>query len=202
MKDPIIRGPLEYQEGNRWFQITAKGGLHKLPGNKDAYFSLTGDINSGRPYYLQHWSGGCIHEDLLKHWPDLKPLKLLHLSDSQGVPTHSVANGLYWLHGALPPEACIRALYHGGTGSSAKRPEECLRILADHVRISLDEAAELRDRMTQVALSLGHYARVWEDKADAAIKVAFETWVESQKPRWAREAQQAIEQFGLIRYGD
>ena len=73
------------------------------------YFSITGTIGAkvvrGQMYndYIQHnkqkyeiHSGGCIHEDILKHIPHLQPIVNLHLSNLEGVPMHAVANGTYW----------------------------------------------------------------------------------------------------------
>ena len=66
-------------------------------GHQD--FAITGDIYSSKTskaerYYL---SGGCIHEDIIEHFPEFAPFINLHLCDYKGVPMHAVANGLYHL---------------------------------------------------------------------------------------------------------
>lgn len=66
-------------------------------GHQD--FSITGDIyEAGKPkidrYFL---TGGCIHDDILKHFPKFKIFIDLHLCDWNGIPMHAVSNGFYFL---------------------------------------------------------------------------------------------------------
>ena len=53
-------------------------------------FSITGDVKrSGR------WvAGGCLHEDISRVFPELKPLIKWHLTSSDG-PMHYIANTCY-----------------------------------------------------------------------------------------------------------
>ena len=62
-------------------------------------FSITGDIyEAGKPKIDRyHRSGGCIHDDILKHFPEYKPFVLLHLADYNGKPTYATENGFYHL---------------------------------------------------------------------------------------------------------
>lgn len=65
-------------------------------GHQD--FSITGDIyKSYNKSDRNHIVGGCIHEDIAKHFPEFKQFIKLHLSDYNGVPMHAVANGHYHL---------------------------------------------------------------------------------------------------------
>lgn len=59
-------------------------------GNGHNTFSITGTI---------HWggrciAGGCIHEDIAKHFPELAPLIKWHLCSTDG-PLHYLANAIY-----------------------------------------------------------------------------------------------------------
>jgi len=59
-------------------------------GNGHNTFSITGDITrDGRD-----WSGGCIHDDIIKYMPELEPLIKWHLCDSDQ-PMHYTANPMY-----------------------------------------------------------------------------------------------------------
>lgn len=119
-------------------------GIHYIPGNRHPYFSVTCSFND---------SGGCMHETVLKHYPVLAPVVALHLSDDTGTPMHALANGQY----------------HAGftDGMSAGFN---LQFLAEHLRITQDEAIEL----------------VKQGKEN------FREYVNAQGPRWASEAAHAI----------
>ena len=65
-------------------------------GHQD--FAITGDIYKGQNKAdRNHIAGGCIHEEILKHFPQFAPFVLLHLCDYKGIPAHPTANGFYHL---------------------------------------------------------------------------------------------------------
>lgn len=125
----------------------------------DGHFSVTAHTYD---------SAGCQHELILKHFPELKSLIALHLSDKDGIPLHAVENGFYWLAGAK--EGHFEQRFHGGQTNSK---EECVQILANHLRTDLDVAFALVDTIS--------------------TKEQFAQYVEGCKPRWAREAKAALE---------
>jgi hypothetical protein len=54
-------------------------------------FSITGDLfKNGK---LQ--SCGCLHDEILKHFPKYKLFVQLHLSDQRGQPMYAIENGMY-----------------------------------------------------------------------------------------------------------
>jgi len=99
-----------------------RAGLHTI-GTQRAYFSVTGTIYN----YGHDVGGGCIHDDILRLWPDLAPVVALHLSDDSGAPMHAVENALYWAGLTAYPEA----------RDSAQ--------LARHLRVSHDDAVSIVD---------------------------------------------------------
>ena len=66
--------------------------------NKVYEFSLTGQIEEQRKNgRWVDFAGGCIHEEILKHFPELEPFAKLHLCNYLGQPMYSIENGFYWL---------------------------------------------------------------------------------------------------------
>jgi hypothetical protein len=67
-------------------------------GHQD--FAITGDIyRAGKPKTdSNHIAGGCIHDDILKAWPEFKIFVDLHLCDCNGIPMYAVENGFYHMN--------------------------------------------------------------------------------------------------------
>lgn len=197
--DPVLRR-LETQDR----MVTAFGGLHMHRGNDMPYFSLTGEVRekSGGGWWSR---SGCVHEDLVQAWPELKQLADLHLSGIDGAPMHAEANGYYWIAGAVGgvfgskvDGGYLGQKYHGGSGGYGRSPDECLAIVARHFRVSEADAIEL------VALvRLAHYAgRSTYGCMEKAGKARLHDWIEAQRPRWKSEADKCRADLGLVVYGD
>lgn len=146
-------------------------GLQYLDGNADSYWTVTAFYKGKGQEF-----GGCCHDEILANNPDLAPLVALHLSGSNGIPIHAEANGWYWLSGAL---GGLDEKYHGGNSEPLRSSYECLKIFADHVRISISDAQALAD----------HIKQLWKDKNNA--RQAFKTWIAEQLPRWQSESDKA-----------
>lgn len=177
-------------------------GLRYIEGNHDAYFSLTGWYKGkGQDF------GGCCHDEILAKRPDLKPFAELHLSDSDGVPMHAEADGWYQLAGAL---GGMNERYHAGIGERQhwkadgsfdgyrlSTPAECLQQFADHCRIPLAEAQQIADEMRAIVNGQAP-DKVWFPKVCAKARARFGQIIEAMKPRWKREADEAIEQLNKL----
>lgn len=82
----------EYTERGVRHQITVEMRFDDNCRNGKHSFAITGDIRyKGERSWV---SGGCIHEEIAKYFPELKPLIKWHLFDQTG-PMHYVANTLY-----------------------------------------------------------------------------------------------------------
>lgn len=191
------------------YKVRAEGGLHYIKGNKLPYFSLTQHAPDPAPE-----SSGAALDEIIEHWPHLKPLADLHLSDIDGVPMHAEANGWYWLAGAIK-ELSWHTQHHGGNGQRQhwkpngdfdgyrnSTPDECLATYAKHVRLSIDEVQVVRQLVLDAFLSVSQYDRTYTKAGVNAAREVHKAWIEAQKPRWQREAMECINGLRLQVYGD
>ncbi len=116
---------------------------------------------------------GCCHKEILELRPDLKPFIDLHLCRESGEPMYGGENGFYFYEIMQG-----RAKYH--------KPEEgdCNKyfgILLNYLRISHDELFKLTNDIEN-----------FEDQGKS-MKQIFSDFVETLKPRWKVEADQAKE---------
>lgn len=157
-----------YANGAR--RITVKVRLNDECRNGHEDFSITADIDAKTAN--DRWrdeSGGCLHDEIAKHFPEFRPFIALHLSDWEGSPMYAVANGFYWLTGCTP-EA-----FPGATKPS-ETPAECREILASHLRATDKEIDALlvagirdQDHFSYYLEENGFRAR-WQTEAHAATK--------------------------------
>lgn len=143
------------------------------------YFSVTARIGTAQKLARGDGdAGGCLHDEILRLWPQLAPIVALHLSNAiTGEPMHAEANGWYWMAGALGGAG---EQYHGASGSSAQSPDECLVNLAEHLRISSTETIKLRNECRAAHTRAGN------------ARIIFSQFVAEQRPRWQAEAQAGI----------
>lgn len=193
--------------------ITAKADL--LRGNSHPHFSVTGEvINPRRKDDCEMC--GCLHDEAARFWPAIKPIIALHLSNADdGEPMHADANGFYHLAGALPECNNLGQNYHSGNGESQhwkengefdgyrfSTPGECLAIMAEHLRISPEQAAAIRDAVKaeyEKVIEAGRFRTsefTWEELQKYAAKAAratFSEFVKAQADRWKAEAEAGVE---------
>lgn len=178
MTDPVLAKFDNGLKGSKRLVFKVKGGLNYIRGNSSPHFSLTASGYDGESEF-----GGCCHDVILEHFPQFADLTALHLSDIWGVPMHAEANGWYWLAGAMGGAG---EKFHGG---SDKTPAECLQIFADHCRVNLTEAANIRDEIAK--------RWNWPD-----MRTCWRQVCEDMRPRWRGEAKACITKHNLVVYGD
>jgi hypothetical protein len=83
-----------YKERGRSYRISVDMRFDDNCRNGHHTFSITGDIKESYGKYYREHSGGCIHEEIAKHFPELAPLIKWHLTSTDG-PTHYIANTIY-----------------------------------------------------------------------------------------------------------
>lgn len=113
-----------YKDGEK-YRIDVIADLVHRDGNSNAYFGIGGDVfrlaKNGRKVWEM---GGCIHEEIIKHFPELQPLVDIHLADEDGVPMHAYSNASYW-------------------AGQTKFQALDLEMLAKHLRVTKEEANQL-----------------------------------------------------------
>jgi hypothetical protein len=104
---------------------------------------------------------GCIHEDIIKHFPEFEIFVKLHLSDCTGVPLYAIENGFY----------------HLKSGFSKTKPEDPTfkADFCDYYRITPEqyEVIKLSQNKLQYALNLQNLGilKQWNDEAQKAIEI-------------------------------
>lgn len=84
----------EFSENHLRHIITAKLRYDDNCDNGHNTFSITGDIDYIENGRRKEFKGGCIHEDIAKHFPELVKYLKWHLCSSDG-PMHYLANTIY-----------------------------------------------------------------------------------------------------------
>ena len=167
-------------------EINASARLVKYDGNQSPHFSVTGEIlNLRRRGDNQFESGGCIHDDIVKHFPYLAPVIAVHLADDHGRPMHAVENALYWAGLSSRGQDEWRAIvpdddYGRRTLETDEHGTWAPETLASHLRVSVDDARAIRDYCVNDETQ--HYSEAmrfclrglepqWQREADAARAV-------------------------------
>ena len=119
-----------FNQSGEKYRIQIRAELKYLDGNENSYFSIGGDIYRLARNGRNVWEcGGCIHEEIVKHFPELQFLVDMHLADEDGVPIHAYENA---------------AFFAGQT----KYQEFDSSKLAKHLRISPELAEDMLDYIT------------------------------------------------------
>jgi len=160
-----VYGPKYYTEDGTDYRITATVRYDDQCGNGHNSFSITGEIDrkSGNGRWTDDL-GGCIHDEIAKHFPELAPFIKWHLVSSDE-PMHYLANTLY--HAGDKDHRGLRAgekrqLRNGKTG------------LAVWERIVRNEAGDV------VKMGSSHWVDSAE-KPEEKLTVSFEpVWIEGE----------------------
>jgi hypothetical protein len=198
------------------FIITAEA--EHLSGNSQGHFSVTAEVPNLRGTDIER--GGCMHREILLAWPAVKPIVDLHLSDMDGAPMYAEANGWYQMAGALGGAGeeyhagnSERQIYRADGSFEAYRkptPDECLQSVADHLRISLDDARNLRDVCQQKHAETIEAGKTRTDEftwealqkhARKAARTMFAAFVRCQAERWQAEAKAALQLIQSLGHG-
>lgn len=150
-------------------RINVKIRLDDCCGNGHCDFAITADIYEKNEYDHWVWSaGGCCHDAILKHFPELSDFVALHLSNAHGQPMYAGGNGCYIL--------------------KTKGAAAC----ANYLRIDVETACRLsveKDYFKYQLFALGIVDK-WKEEADKAIEhfeaLKGEKWVNPYTPEEER----------------
>lgn len=98
-KNLIWKSSKNYVENGEKYTITVTANLADECKNGHCDFSITADIvriaRNGRRVMA---GGGCCHEEIAKHFPELRKFIPLHLCNYLGMPMYPEANGQYFVN--------------------------------------------------------------------------------------------------------
>jgi hypothetical protein len=149
---------------NKLVELTVTAELVKRAGNSYPYYSITGTVKKlDKRFRDPYVAGGCIHDTILEHYPELAPLVKVHLSEADGVPMHAEANARYWAGLSTYPDGSPMGEY--------KRS-----MLAQHLQADKDTADKVREGLTlglswdRITAELG-LIDLWSRQAGQARKL-------------------------------
>lgn len=111
-KQVRVYGPKPIKGWGKGALIKAKVRFDDQCGNGHNSFSITGEIY--KPGADDIIAGGCLHEQIAKHFPELKPFLKWHLTSTDG-PMHYLANTIFWAEGYNTENARSSAVWPEAT---------------------------------------------------------------------------------------
>ncbi len=90
-----VYGPRFYTEHGTKYRVTATVRYDDQCGSGHNSFAITGSIDRLSSGHWRDDAGGCIHEEIAKHFPELAPFIKWHLMNSDG-PWGYIANTVYF----------------------------------------------------------------------------------------------------------
>ena len=136
-------GPKVYTEGGATYRIIANVRHDDDCGNGHNTFAITGDIDRKQGSRWEEDSGGCIHDKIARHFPEVAHLIRWHLSSTNG-PMHYVANTVYWVEQGNYSHARSTAVWPSATDEELAAPnlkerlEERLAALLDDFKADVE----------------------------------------------------------------
>lgn len=100
MDKTMKKNELKYKEtkkiGENTF-IDIEIGLRYIKENGYSYFYAVGDVYALKRARKKIISSGCIHEEILKYFPEFKTFVQLHGNYSYGMPVHMISNIKFYI---------------------------------------------------------------------------------------------------------
>lgn len=85
-----------FTENEEDYRITVRISLDDDCKNNICDWSITADVDwKNKHGKYEDYLGGCCHDEVAKHFPELAKFISLHLCNHYGAPIHPVENGIY-----------------------------------------------------------------------------------------------------------
>lgn len=171
-------------------------------GNGHNSFSITGEINSTDSRRDNFVAGGCLHDEISKHFPELAPLVKWHLC-SADKPMHYIANTVYHALEHGPTHAWV---YFTGQNDPLGVGEGAERLLgyvkADRARVAEGkEGYRVKwDQKTVKIRNLDHArsSSVWPEATDEELTApGLKERLEARLPQLQADFRAAVESLGF-----
>lgn len=95
-----------FTENKEEYRITVTVSLNDDCHNNMCDWSVTADIRQKNQYgQYKEYMGGCCHNEVAKHFPELAKFIPLHCSNHYGAPMYPVDNGMYHVKNSDKPVA-------------------------------------------------------------------------------------------------
>lgn len=142
----IWKSSKNYAENGEKYTITVTAKLADECKNGHCDFSITADIfriaRNGRRVMA---GGGCCHEEIAKHFPELRKFIPLHLCNYLGMPMYPEANGQYFMKEGKEKAVEYLRLKDGEFEVLAKAKDEAERPYFKYLLFSLGIVARWKE---------------------------------------------------------
>ena len=164
------------QENGYIYDVEIRLDDENKNGHQD--FSITGTVYAGSRSERNILHCGCIHEDILKYFPEFKKFVALHLADFSGTPMFVCANAYYRL----------KNKFEGYYGNENFEEKFCDIYRVTPEQLQILKTSRCKEELALLITEMG-IRRQWKQQADEAIKqleslTGKEFVVNSERTQW------------------
>lgn len=209
-----IFGPVTYEQNDLTYRIIAKVSYDDQCGNGHNTFAITGEIDLSKHGIWVNDGGGCLHKEIAKHFPELKPLIKWHLCNSDG-PSGYIANTVYaagerdcWglLKGEFRQHTSRGGQNNGVAGIPSWKlqfPENTERDVYANEKpapVVLEwQASGMTGKGKERELESARYHAVWPEATDEDLTApGLEERLQARLPALMAEFKQAVKSLGFV----
>jgi hypothetical protein len=192
-----------FKEGDHWYVITVTIRYDDECGNGHNTFSITGDIwkstINGKKIGRDCLTGGCIHDDIIKHFPELKPFIKWHLTSSDG-PMYYLENTLFYAEHHGPDRVMVYVSKGNDEEFGLEFQDSCYEDIETANKIKEKYGDKCRLELDKKTAKTADYdaaraCAVWPEAKDEEIT---EANLKKRLPALMEEFVRDVESLGLV----